>query len=459
MQPFDQNLPCQNDTLQTEFFPSSIISLPEVKGKKVNLDFLGGSISSDAGALILSEVDDQTGIIQKLSECISDNRRAYSVKHSLFDQLKQRILQICCGYEDANDSNTLRKDPILKMAVDRLPADDDDLASQPTLSRTENMVTGKELIKIARMFVEYFVSSFAKPPKVAILDFDDTNDTVHGKQQLAMFNAYYNEYCFQPMHVYEGITGKLITTILRPGHRPDGKEVVAYLKRIVKLIRNHWPDTILVFRGDGHYSSPDVFTFIAGQEKMYSVVGLTTNNILKNSVIPVVDQVRDMDAGTKRYHSFIYQAGSWSGSRRVVSKVEMTDIGLNIRFISTDMDQAKAKVLYEQIYCARGNDELYIKDHKTYTKSDRTSCHRFAANQFRLFLHSAAYVLLHTLRSDLLRGSCLHNATFDSIRLKLLKVGARVIEMKTKIKVHLPTAYPYQYEYSKCMNILEKLRE
>ena len=459
MQPFDQNLPCQNDTQQTEFFPSSPISLPEVNGKKVSLDFRGGSISSDGGALILSEIESQTGIIQKLSDCISDKRRAYSIKHSLFDQLQQRVLQICCGYEDVNDSNTLRKDPVLKMAVGRLPADDDDLASQPTLSRTENMITGKELIKIARMFVETFVSSYSKPPKVAILDFDDTNDTVHGKQQLALFNGYYNEYCFQPMHVYEGISGKLITTILRPGHRPDGKEVVAYLKRIVELIRIHWPDTILVFRGDGHYSSPEVFTFIAGQENMTSIVGLTTNNRLKNSVNRIIDKVKIMPVGTKRYHSFTYQAGSWSEPRRVVAKVEMTEIGLNIRFISTDMVQAKARVLYEQIYCARGNDELYIKDHKTYTKSDRTSCHRFAANQFRLFLHSAAYVLLHTLRSELLRGTHLFKATFDSLRLKILKVGARVIELKTRIKVHLPTAYPYQYEYSKCISILERLRE
>lgn len=325
MQPFDQNLPCQNDTQQTEIFPSSSISLPRVKGKKVSLDFQGGNISSDGGALILSEIDNNTGTIQKFVDCISDNRRAYSIKHSLFDQVKQRVLQICCGYEDANDSNTLGKDPILKMAVGRLPAEGDDLASQPTLSRTENMITGKELIKIARMLVEHFVSSYTNPPEVVVLDFDDTNDTVHGKQQLALFNAYYSEYCFQPMHVYDGISGKLITTILRPGHRPDGKEIVAYLKRIVTLIRKYWPDTLLVYRGDGHYSAPEVFEYVSKKENMLSVVGLTTNRKLLKLVQPMIDQVKNKPSGYRRYHSFSYQAGSWAQSRRIICKAEMTE--------------------------------------------------------------------------------------------------------------------------------------
>ena len=191
---------------------------------------------------------------------------------------------------------------------------------------------------------------------------------------------------------------------------------------------------------------------------MYSVAGLTSNAILAKHVKSLIDQVQNKPAGYKRYHSFLYQAKSWTVARKVVAKVEMTERGLNIRFISTDMSRAKAKHLYEEIYCARGNDELYIKDHKTYTKSDRTSCHRFFANQFRLFLHSAAYVLLHTYRSELLRGTSMATATFDSIRVKLLKVGARVIELKTKIKVHLPTACPYQDIFAKSLKMLESLR-
>jgi len=451
-----QNLPGQIDTQQTLFFTDS--ALPPVKGKKVAIDFRGGNVSSDAGALILSEIETQTGIIQKLTDCISDSRRSYSIRHSLQELLLQRTLQICCGYEDTNDSNTLRKDPILKLAVGRLPDEGDHLASQPTFSRTENRIRRKELVLMARAIVDHFIVSYPRQPEVIVLDFDDTDDPVHGHQQLALFNAYYQEHCYQPLHVYEGLSGKLITTILRPGKRPKGIEIVAYLKRIVEQIRKHWPDTIIVFRGDSHYSSPAVFTYITGQKNMFSVTGLTTNQKLQKIVQSLVNQVKGKPAGTRRYHSFSYQAGSWSRPRRIVAKVEMTEKGLNVRFVSTDMHQAKARVLYEEIYCARGNDELYIKDHKTYTKSDRTSCHRFQANQFRLFLHSAAYILLHTLRSEVLRGTHLARATFDTIRLKLMKVGARVIELKTRIKVHLPTSYPYQRIFAKSLNMLAYLR-
>ena len=321
------------------------------------------------------------------------------------------------------------------------------------------MITRRDLYRIAEGFVDHFLASYVEPPEVIVLDFDDSEDVVHGHQQLALFSGYYQETCYQPLHVYEGFSGKLITTILRPGKRPGGREIVSYVKRIVERIRKKWPDTIQVYRGDSHYSAPEVFAFIDQQNDCYSVTGLTRNALLLKHVETLIKHVKQQPAGFKRYHSFMYKAESWSKPRKVVAKVEMTDIGkLNVRFISTDMPEAKAKALYEEIYCARGNDELCIKDHKTYTKSDRTSCHRFLANQFRLFLHSAAYVLLHSFRSNMLKGTSMATATFESIRLKILKIGARVIERKTKISVQLPTAYPYQSIFSKCLAIFEHLR-
>lgn len=206
---------------------------------------------------------------------------------------------------------------------------------------------------------------------------------------------------------------------LQPGRPPTGKETLSYLKRIVHHIRQQWPETIIVYRGDSHYSFPEVFTFLAEQQNCYSVTGLGGNNVLYRQVKSIIEEVKQQKPGYRRYHNFWYRAGSWSTTRKVIAKVEMTDKGLNVRFISTDMLEAKARALYEEIYSARGNDELYIKEHKTYTKSDRTSCHRFLANQFRLFLHSAAYVLLHAFRSNLLKGTSLASATFASIRLKL----------------------------------------
>ena len=439
-----------------ELFP--VASLAPVQGKKVTLDFQGGNTTSDAGVLLLRETESRTGIISTLVRCISDPRRSSSVMHSIHELLAQRVYQIACGYEDGNDSNTLRKDPALKMALDRLPDSGDDLASQPTFSRLENMISRSELYRMAIGFLNHFLVSYAEAPPVIVLDFDDTEDVVHGKQQLALFNGYHQETCYQPLHVYEGLSGKLITAILRPGRRPTGKEIVSYVQRIVHHIRRQWPETIIVYRGDSHYGVPEVFAFLAQQPDCYSVTGLGGNEVLLRYVKPIINEVKKQNAGYRRYHTFQYQAKSWSAARKVVAKVEMTEKGLNVRFISTEMQDAKAKALYEEIYSARGNDELYIKEHKTYTKSDRTSCHRFLANQFRVFLHSAAYVLLHAFRSNLLQGTALATATFETIRLKILKIGAKVIEMKTRIKVHLPTAYPYQAILNKSLAILEHLR-
>jgi len=465
MQTIGGNLHSQNDTnnrnLSPMPLPTQLTSSP-VCGKNVAIDFNGGNVTSDAGVLLLSEIEDQTGLIDSLSACIQDSRRSYSVEHPINDLFSQRIYQICCGYEDANDSNSLRKDPALKMAVGRLPVGGDDLASQPTISRLENQITDKELEKMKAVFVDHFISSYAEEPELIVLDFDDTNNTVHGGQQESLFNNYYGEYCFMPLHVYEGISGKFITAILRPGKRSGGQETVGYLKSIVEEIRRHWSNTIIVFRGDGHFSSPELFDYVYIQDNMFSIAGLTGNKRLFKQAQRTIQSAENIyeqrQTKVKLYHSFYYQAGSWSQARKIVVKVEMSEKGLNVRFISTDMFQGKAKSLYEDIYCGRGNMELMIKDHKTYTKSDRTSCHCFKANQLRLFLHSAAYVLLHHLRTQVLKGTELSKATFETLRLKCLKIGGRVVELKTKIKIHLPNAYPYKHTLKKCFDIFDYLR-
>ena len=466
MKTFQENLHCQKDINQNYL---SQMSLPiKVAGrsvcrKKVEIDFNGGNVTSDAGVLLLSEVEHQIGLIDSLAGCIEDSRRSYSVEHSIKDLVAQRVYQIACGYEDANDSNSLRKDPVLKMALDRLPVEGDDLGTQPTMSRLENQVTDKELEKMKDIFIQEFIASYDKAPKLIVLEFDDTNHTVYGHQQQSLFNGYYDEYCFMPVHVYEGISGKFITAKLRPGKRSSGKETVELLKSIVKKIRLHWTDTVIVFRGDGHFSSPELFEYINSQENMFSITGLTSNKKLKRDAQVTIDSAKRLYKETgqnvKLYHAFSYKAVSWSESRKVVVKVEINDKGLNVRFISTDMEHAKAKYLYENIYCARGNMELMIKEHKTYTKSDRSSCHRFKANQLRLLLHSAAYVLLHYLRTQALKGTELSKATFETLRLKLLKIGGRIVELKTKIKIHLPDAFPYKHLLKKCFDIFSHLRQ
>jgi DDE family transposase len=421
------------------------LHLAPVGAKAITLDFAGGRLSSDAGLVLLKDPDEQLGLTRDLAAVLSDPRDPRRVHFTLHDLLKQRVLQIAAGYEDANDSNTLRHDPIFKLLLDRLPETGDPLASQPTISRFENRVSRTGLYRMARVFLEQFIASYARPPQLIVLDFDDTEDPVHGEQEQARYDAYYGGYCFLPLHLYEGLSGRLITTIFK-AKRFTGAQMLAVLKRLIKRLRQAWPDTLLIFRGDSHFAYPEVMQWIEAQPNCSYVTGLTSNAILKELAREVVEQAKrayERD-GRKitRFHSTRYQAGTWSHSRRVVIKVEVSDQGVNTRFVVTDLEQARTKVLYQQIYCARGQAENEIKDHKRYLHSDRTSCHRFEANQFRLFLHSAAYVLLDTLRREVFKTSPWASATMETIQLRLLKLGARVQELTDRITISLPSSCP-----------------
>jgi hypothetical protein len=438
-------------------------NLLEVNQKPVILDFNGGQISSDGGILLLREVENQIKIVSSLAEVINDPRDSRYVKHTVIDMMMQRVSQIAAGYEDADDCDALRSDPIFKMFANRLPEVDEDLASQPTMSRFENSITRTYLYRLAKVFVDNFISSYEQEPEIIVLDFDDTADEVYGGQQLALFNNYYKETCFMPLHVYEGLTGKLVTTILKPGKRSTGDTMLAITKRLINYIRSKFPNTVIIYRGDSHFAYPQIMEWIEQQQNVYYVTGLTGNTRLESMIQHHIERAQQLYKEYNRkvslFHSFNYKAESWSIYRRVVAKVEILEDGtLNIRYIVTDMKQAKATVLYKEIYCARGQAELYIKEHKLYLKSDRTSCHRFMANQFRLLLHSAAYVLLHALKNNILKHTQWATATISTIRLRLLKIGSRVRHLKTRIKVELPSSYPLQDTLQRSFQIFEILR-
>src|SRR2546425_2506750 len=344
---------------------------------------------------------------------------------------------------------------------DRLPETGAPLASQPTISRFENRVSRTELYRMARVLVEQFIASYASPPTLIVLDVDDTEDRVHGQQEHARYDAYYGGYCFMPLHLYEGLSGRLMTTILK-AKRFTGAQMLSVLKRLVKRLRHAWPETLIVFRGDSHFAYPEVMQWIEAQANLYYVTGLTSNGVLQKLAHEVVEQAKrayGRDGGkVTRFHSTRYQAGTWSRSRRVVIKVEVSEQGVNTRFVVTDLEQARAKVLYRQIYCARGQAENEIKDHKRYLKSDRTSCHRFEANQFRLFLHSAAYVLLDTLRREVLKTTPWASATMETIQLRLLKLGARVQEFTERITISLPSSCPVAPVLRRSLTLLACVR-
>ena len=414
-----------------------------LKGRKITAVFDEPMVSSDGGLVLLREALIETGVIRSLADALHDPRHPSYVDHTLEEMLTQRVAQICCGYEDANDCDHLRDDPLFKMAAGRLP-EEDALASQPTMSRLENRVSVKELLRIAYALADQFIASFDHAPEAIVLDLDPTADAVHGNQQLALFNAFEDEYCFMPFHLYDGLSGKLITTVLRPGKTPTDQEIISVLKRVVKRLRNAFPKTRLIFRADSHHTKPAVMDWMENHAMDFAT-GLSINERLKEQFAGVLEEARLRYKRTGRdvrmFASGFYQAKSWSRARRVICRVLITANGEDMRFIVTSFEKTGAKYLYETVYCGRGAMELMIKDHKNGLCSDRTSCHKFTANQFRLFLHSAAYVVMHYIRSVRLKGTQLAHAQFDTIRLRLLKIGTRVETGKTRILLHFPKAF------------------
>ena len=280
--------------------PVSEVQISDTDGKPCFLSFGGPALTSDAGMQLLKEVEEQTGIIEKMASVIDYDRDARYVKHTLTELLMQRVSQIACGYEDANDCNELRSDPALKMAAGRSPETGHDLCSQPTMSRFENSVSRTDLYRLAVIFAEAFVSSYASPPPVVVPDFDDTEDKVFGTQQYTLFNGYYGDYCCLPLHIYEGLSGRLITTVLKPGKRCSGKLMLSIVKRVAGFLRERWPETLIIFRGDSHFAYPEVFEFIEASDNMMYVTGLTANPVLMREARDTINRAVRLQQRTGR---------------------------------------------------------------------------------------------------------------------------------------------------------------
>jgi len=444
------------------FSHPTLFPLSSVNKKPVEISFTGEKISTDGGLLILNEVEKNIGVIKAIASCIIDERHQSYVEHSIESMISQRVFQIAAGYEDTNDCDTLKYDAVIKMCAGQLPETGKPLASQPTMCRMENKPTRKELYDIAYALLNIFIKSYSEEPLVIILDCDDTDSVAYGQQQEIVFNDYYGEYCFMPLHIYDGLTGKLITTILKPGRRSKNIDVYGILRRLILEIRKSWKNTHIIVRGDSHFCCKELMDWCLSQEKVHHISGITGNPVLHKLVEVTIKSAEREYAqygrAVRRYHSFEYQAGSWEHSQRVIVKVEANSMGTNIRYIVTDMRDYRTQDLYEKGYCARGNMELRIKDHKLFLQSDRMSCNSFLANQFRLFLHSAAYVLIHALQKEVLRGTEYANATMKTIQLKIIKVAARVNEMKTKIRIELPAEFPLKSVFEKSLCIFKTLR-
>jgi hypothetical protein len=424
--------------------PLALFPLPR---KPVEVRTDGGAITSDAGALLLREIDERLGLTERLAQCLPDPRQQTKVRHSLLTQVRQRIYQIACGYEDANDADSLRTDPALKLAVGRAPSDAH-LASQPTLSRLENAATARICWLLSEAFVETFIACHREhPPSHIILDPDATDDETHGQQELSFYHGYYQEHCYLPLLIFASADDgeqELIAAVLRPGNAHAGRRAMAILQRIVARLRAAFPICQLELRADSGLALPEVYTGCA-QINLPSTISLPKNDRLLALAAPWREEAQaayaEIGETVQRYGEFAYAAASWPTAQRVIVKAEMMRQGENPRFVVTTRTDLDPEALYH-FYCQRGDPENRIKELKLDLKADRLSCHRFWANQFRLLLHAAAYLLLQAMRRRL-AGTELAAAQAVTLQLRLLKVGARIVESVRRVRVSLPSAYPW----------------
>jgi len=414
-------------------------TLPSLCKKKVTAAFDGGTISSDGGVFLLAGADKRLGLIDRLAALFPDTREPAQVTHSMADLLRERIFAIACGYPDGNDLDALRMDPAFKIACGRLPESGMDLASQPTISRLENAPDLRALIEMSHGMVDLWCNSYPIAPNAITLDIDDTADIVHGHQQMSLFNAHHDERCFAPLHIYDADTGHCVVTILRPGKTPEGKEVRGHLRRLVRRIRMHWPNTRILFRGDSHYGRKEAMEWCENNDVNY-IFGLGPNKVLAAQIFPNLDaccvqRAIGQSDKVRMFAGTTYAAKSWTRARRIVARIEATTKGADVRYVVTNLKGRSARHLYEKVYCARGQAENLIKRHKSQLASDRTSCRSPLANQMRLILHTAAYWLVRTVRDAIPKLQPLASGEFSTIRLRLLKIAVRVRETGTRIRL------------------------
>lgn len=424
-----------------------LLGLSPVSGKRLDAKFDGGKLSSDGGVLLLREIEQRLCVADRLAACIKDPRAPEQVTHSLADIIRFRLMMIASGYEDGNDASSLRVDPMFKMALDLAPSDRA-LCSQPTISRLENLPDTRALLKMGRAMVDLYCDSFSTVPKRIVLDVDDTFDAVHGGQQLRLFNAHHDEYGFQPIVVFDD-QGRFITAVLRPAKRPKGTEIRGFLRRLMRAIRSHWPRTQVLLRGDSHYCCPEVIDWCRADGHDF-ILGVAPTSTLRRHVTDLEASTKarfeaaPVDGKKRRFKAFHDGAKSWSRVEKIIARVEVGDQGADTRFVVTSLKKGSPRWLYEQVYCRRGQAENHIKSWKTHLAADRTSCSKATANQLRLFLHAGAYWLMWGLRTAMPKRSIWRTVQFDTLRLRLIKIAARVTELKTLIRIQWPTAYPDQ---------------
>ncbi len=416
------------------------LSFPGCKGRKVEADFSGGNVTSDAGVLLVRQADRHLGLTASVARVLADPRRQASCEHTTLSMLRQRVYGLAAGYEDLNDHDFLRNDLAWQTAVER----DKPSASSPTLCRMENRANRETAVAMNQVLVEQFFASFDEPPTELILDFDATDDPVHGHQEGRFFHGYYDSYCFLPLYVT--CRDRLLVAYLRPSNIDGARHAWAILSLLVKRLRQEWPDTRIIFRADSGFCRWRMLRWCDNNDVFY-IVGLAKNKRINEMAAPQIEAARRRFEATGRkqrlFGNLCYGARSWDRQRRVIARIQHDRKGSNPRYVVTNLP-GNSRKLYEQIYCARGEMENRIKEQKMLF-SDRTSAHDWWPNQFRLLLSALAYTLLETIRRLGLKGTELARAQVVTIRLKLLKIGAVVVRNTRRVRFGLSSAHPYQH--------------
>jgi hypothetical protein len=441
-----------NDSSATER-----LLFPEIFAKPVILEFDQRQGSSDGGAVLLKAAETRYGLIAGMSGCLLDPRQAGKVDHSLRDLFAQRVFSIACGYADANDSARLAADPMHKMLLDRDPVTGLDMASQPTLSRFENAVGPRQLYHMGALLAESVIERHAQRlhhhARLITIDLDPTDDPTYGAQQLSFFNSHYDNACYLPMMGFVTFNDEadqyLCAAVLRPGNVTAAAGAVGILRRLMALIRSSFSKVRIRVRLDGGFANPQLLAFLDAEAGVEYVVAMASNAVLNRKAEEAMEIARLLAGLTDQtehvYDEVRYAAGSWKQDRRIIIKAEVVRADHkepkdNPRFVITNMKQTP-QWLYEEVYCQRGQIENRIKELHA-MQIDRTSCTRFWANQFRVLLTAAAYVLMQELRLSAAATDCAR-AQVWTLRERFLKLGARVILSVRRIVVHLPQSFPF----------------
>lgn len=430
----------------------------ELSKKKVVVEFDQLNVSSDGGAILLKAADDRLGLTKAMSSCVSDGRVQSRIEHEVHELFAQRVYAIACGYPDGNDAARLSKDPVHRMAVGRDPVEDPPLASQPTISRFENSIDRKESYRLGKALAESVIERHrrrlhGRARKITI-DLDPTNVDTYGEQQLALFNGHYESRCYLPMLGFISFDKEkeqyLCAAILRSGTSVAKVGTIGLLRRLLALLRKAFPKARFIVRLDSGFNGPEIFDYLESEPRVKYVVGMAKNPVLKRraSLLMRIARIFSNLTGqtAHRYGETSYKTGSWDTERRIIIKAEVVQLEGhepkdNPRFLVTNMKQTP-RFIYEKVYCMRGDVENRIKELKDALLIDRTSCSRFWANQLRVLLTAAAYVLMQELRLRA-AGTSLARAQVTRLRDCLLKIGARVCVTARRIVLHVPMFLPY----------------